>query len=120
MNNLAGGVFSGPLDLQLIVTFIILIVRTDPVVNVYFRLSRPLSLHELALNAIIGSCQGAVHRLDILDIVELMAVFEVQREWVLLLEGQCLSRICKQDILAPHAVTRISIIVQLFFDNEIV
>ena len=75
VNDLAGGVFSGPLDLQLIVAFIILIVSTDPVVNVYFRLSRPLSLHELALNAIIGSCQGAVHRLDILDIVELMAVF---------------------------------------------
>ena len=71
------------LDLDLIVALIGLIIRADPVIHVQLVLPRALHLQELLLDAPARCFHGAVHLLDILEVVELLGrcVVEVQREF---------------------------------------
>ena len=71
----------------------------------------------MPLNSSICGFQSFMHRLDILNVVELVAVLEIRWEGVPILQGQRLGGVSQEDILVPHAITRVSIVVLLFFHN---
>ena len=72
VDNLTGGLFFGPLDFDLIVALICLIVRSNPVIYVQFLLARSLRINELLLDPTTCICQGIVHLPDILYAVKLL------------------------------------------------